>query len=230
MAYILNIESATNICSVCVSQDGQLLSIQETNANKHASEITLMIDKCLTDAGLKMTDLSAVAISNGPGSYTSLRVGASTAKGICYALNIPMIAIDTLQSLAMAAYLEVRYETALYCAMIDARRMEVYSATFKIEHENMVNIEPMSPLIVDEQTFKRFFDMGKRLVFSGNGVSKCQSVIGSDGTFFSNKVCSSLNMIPLSTAQFEMQNFVDVAYHTPLYLKAPNITKSKKII
>lgn len=230
MAYILNIESATSICSVCISQNGELVSIHETDANKHASEITLMIDKCLTEAGLKMTDFSAVAISNGPGSYTSLRVGASTAKGICYALNIPMIAVDTLQSLAMAAYLEVQDEAAYYCPMIDARRMEVYSAIYKMERGNMINIEPMSPLIVDEQTFKRFLDMGKRLVFSGNGVSKCQSVIGSQMAFFSDNICTSRNMIPLSTHQFEMGNFVDVAYHTPQYLKAPNITKAKKII
>ena len=230
MAYILNIESATSICSVCISQNGELISIHETEANKHASEITLMIDKCLVEVGLKVTDLSAVAISNGPGSYTSLRVGASTAKGICYALNIPMIAVDTLQSLAMASYLEVRDVAAFYCAMIDARRMEVYSAIYKMEDGNMINVEPMSPLIVDEQTFKRFLKMGKRLIFSGNGATKCQPLIGSDGTFFSDKVCSSLNMIPLSTAHFEMANFVDVAYHTPLYLKAPNITKSKKII
>ncbi len=229
MAYILNIESATSICSVCISQNGKLISIHETDANKHASEITLMIDKCLTEASLNMTDLSAVAISNGPGSYTSLRVGASTAKGICYALNIPMIAVDTLQSLAMASYLEVRDDDALYCAMIDARRMEVYSAIYKMEDGNMINVEPMLPLIVDGQTFKRFLDMGKRLIFSGNGASKCQTVIGLDGTFFSNKMCTSLNMLPLSTVQFEMKNFVDVAYHTPLYLKAPNITKSKKI-
>ena len=230
MDYILNIESATSICSVCISQNGELISIHETDANKHASEITLMIDKCLVEADLKMTDLSAVAISNGPGSYTSLRVGASTAKGICYALNIPMIADDTLQSLAMAAYLEVQDEVALYCPMIDARRMEVYAAIYKIKDGNMINVEPMSPLIVDEETFKRFFDEGKRLVFSGNGATKCQPVIGSDATFFSDKVCSSLNMIPLSTAQFEMGIFVDVAYHTPVYLKAPNITKAKKII
>ena len=229
MIYILNIESATSICSVCISQNGELLSIHETDANKHASEITLMIDKCLAEAGLKMTDLLAVAISNGPGSYTSLRVGASTAKGICYALNIPMIAVDTLQSLAMASYLEVQDVEAFYCPMIDARRMEVYSAIYKIENGNLINEEPISPLIVDEQTFKRYLDMGKRLIFSGSGVSKCQSVIGSDGTLFTNKVCSSRNMIPLSTTQFEMKNFVDVAYHTPVYLKAPNITKSKKI-
>ena len=229
MAYILNIESATSICSVCISQNGELLSIHETDTNKHASEITSMIDKCLTEAGLQMTYLSAVAISNGPGSYTSLRVGASTAKGICYALNIPLIAVDTLQSLAMAAYLEVQDEEAFYCAMIDARRMEVYTAIFKMEYGNMINVEPMSPVIVDEQTFERFLDIGKRLIFSGNGAGKCQSIIGSDGTFFSNKLCSSRNMIPLSTSQFEMKNFVDVAYHTPVYLKAPNITKSKKI-
>jgi tRNA threonylcarbamoyladenosine biosynthesis protein TsaB len=229
MIYILNIESATSICSVCISQNGKLISIHEADDNKHASEITLMIDKCLIDAGLKMTGISAVAISNGPGSYTSLRVGASTAKGICYALNIPMIAVDTLQSLAMASYLEVRDETAFYCPMIDARRMEVYSAIYKIEDGNMINVEPMSPIIVDEQTFKRFLDMGKRLVFSGNAVTKCRTVIVSPMAVFSDNICSSRNMIPLSTEQFEKRNFVDVAYHTPLYLKAPNITKAKKI-
>lgn len=230
MSHILNIESATSICSVCISQNGNMLSLRETHSNKHATEITRLIDECLKDIHLKISQLSAVAISHGPGSYTSLRVGASTAKGICYALNIPMIAVDTLQSLAMAAYLKYSDKEAFYCPMIDARRMEVYTALFKIEHGNLIKLEPTSPLILTEKSFNNLLDNGSRLIYSGNGVEKSKSVINSHMAILSDIECSSENMIPLSTIQFNNADFVDIAYYTPEYLKPPNITNSRKII
>ena len=101
MAFILNIETATDVCSICVSREGEILSVREIMGNNHVSQITLLIEACLKDANLGMRDLAAVAISDGPGSYTSLRIGAATAKGICYAMDIPLIAVDTLESLAL---------------------------------------------------------------------------------------------------------------------------------
>jgi tRNA threonylcarbamoyladenosine biosynthesis protein TsaB len=230
MAYILNIESSTNICSVCISRDGEMLSIREASTNSHASQMTVFIEQCLAESNIKITDLSAVAISNGPGSYTSLRVGISTAKGICYGLGIPLIAVDTLTSMAMAAYEIVKDDTAIYCPMIDARRMEVYHSLFEIEDGEVKIIEPMSPLIVDEQSFKRYYEVGKRLVFSGNGSLKCAAVLPLETSIFVDENCSSKNMIKYGTANFDIKNFVDIAYHTPQYLKAPNITTPKNVI
>ncbi len=227
MAFILNIESSTNICSVCISNDEQMLSIEETAANEHASAITLLIEQCLKGAALKITNLKAVAISNGPGSYTSLRVGGSTAKGICYALDIPLIAVDTLESLALASYHKVKDDTAYYCPMIDARRMEVYAAIFKIDKGKMILQEPATPLIIEPETFKRFTDTGKRLILSGNGASKCDSILTSHLIINSSILCSAQNIIPLSIANFNMGQFVNAAYHVPQYLKPPNITTAK---
>ncbi len=230
MAYILNIESSTNICSVCISKDGEILSIREASTNSHASQMTVFIEQCLADLSIKITALSAVAISNGPGSYTSLRVGISTAKGICYGLGIPLVAVDTLTTMALAAYELVKDEAAIYCPMIDARRMEVYHSLFEIDGGVVKTIEPMSPLVVDEQSFKRYYDAGKRLVFSGNGSLKCSAILPLEGSIFVDENVSSKNMIKLSTTKFEIKEFVDIAYHTPEYLKAPNITTPKNVI
>lgn len=230
MAYILNIESSTNICSVCISHDTELLAIREASSNNHASQITVFIDECLKHANINITDLEAVSISNGPGSYTSLRVGISTAKGICYGLGIPLIAIDTLTSLAAAAYNELKNNEYIYCPMIDARRMEVYYSTFEMKGTELQVLEPMSPLVIDEQSFKRYYEAGKRLVFTGNGASKCAKILPQNASIFLSQECSSKYLIPFSIANFKIKNFVDIAYHTPQYLKAPNITIPKNVI
>jgi tRNA threonylcarbamoyladenosine biosynthesis protein TsaB len=236
MPYILNIESATDICSIAISQDDRVLALRETKGN-HASQMTLMIESCLAEAQLQMRDLSAVAVSNGPGSYTSLRVGASVAKGICYALDIPMIAVDTLETLALAAFKAVKDLDALYCPMIDARRMEVYTAIYdpskllKFPKEEVVSlIEPMKSLIIEEGSFDHFFNQNKRIVFCGNGAEKCQSVLQNERFIFFQNICSSVNMIPFSKTYYTKEQFVDIAYYTPQYLKAPNITQAKKIL
>ncbi|NJN34911.1 MAG: tRNA (adenosine(37)-N6)-threonylcarbamoyltransferase complex dimerization subunit type 1 TsaB [Saprospiraceae bacterium] len=161
MALILNIESATNICSVSIARAGVVQAIFETNTNNHASEITLLIEQCIAATGVALNELDAIAVSHGPGSYTSLRVGASTAKGICYALNKPLIAVDTLHALAHGAYLEFGDKTTLYCPMIDARRMEVYTAIYApILGENTEGVvlkEKLNNLIVEDNSFERYF-------------------------------------------------------------------------
>jgi tRNA threonylcarbamoyladenosine biosynthesis protein TsaB len=235
MSYILNIETATDICSIAVSCEGKMLSLVEEANNNHASRITLMIEEALQEAKISIKDLAAVAMSNGPGSYTSLRVGTSTAKGICYALDIPLIAIDTLTALAYSAFNDMKETDMLYCPMIDARRMEVYSIIFEKKGKNVENtegppltiIEPLNNVIIDENAFQNYFEQGKKIVLTGNGAAKCKAVINSTNILHVDKLCSAAYLIPLSTDAFLKKSFVDVAYHTPQYLKSPNITTPK---
>jgi tRNA threonylcarbamoyladenosine biosynthesis protein TsaB len=229
MSYILNIDTATDICSIAVSQAGKMLSLVEEANNNHASRITLMIEEALTLAAINIKELSAVAISNGPGSYTSLRVGTSTAKGICYALDIPLIAVDTLTALAYSVFQVMDVADALYCPMIDARRMEVYMMIFKknTERANLEIIESLNNVIIDENTFQKYFEQGKKIILTGNGTAKCKAVINNVNILHVDNLCSAAYLIPLSTEAFLKKAFVDVAYHTPQYLKSPNITTPK---
>lgn len=230
MSLILNIESATDICSINISRDGEIVAEREIVGNSHAEKMTLLIQECLEIGQIKMRDLDAVAISNGPGSYTSLRIGASTAKGICYALDIPLIAVDTLESLAMAAYVEVGDDAALYCPMIDARRMEVYAALYEYsaEHNALKNVEPMNPKIIDADSYSEYFEKYKKIIFCGNGAFKCKEILLKSNAFFLPIVNSARYLSYISCRAFVDREFMDIAYHTPQYLKAPNITVSKK--
>ncbi len=230
MSLILNIESATDICSIAISRDNEILALREIVGNSHAEQMTLLINECLDIAGLKINDLEAVAISNGPGSYTSLRIGASTAKGVCYALDLPLIAIDTLESLALAAFNEAKDEDALYCPMIDARRMEVYTTLYKYSKDTggLEEIEPMHPKIIDEDSFSEYLEKNQKIIFCGNGAPKCQETLQQPYTLFLPIISSARYLILISYKKNLIQEFVDVAYHTPQYLKAPNITKPKQ--
>jgi len=224
MPLILNIETATEVCSVCISKGKEIVSLSETTENHaHARMITLLIQQCLEMANMTMPDLEAVAVSQGPGSYTGLRVGSSAAKGICYALDKPLIAIDTLQSLALATSLKEK-QNALYCPMIDARRMEVYCAFYN--KENMLVTKTHSQ-VIDEGTYENYFASEKKIIFSGNGAAKCKTVIKSPFASFSPIVCSSMHLAPLSLKTFLERAFSDPAYFTPNYHKAPNITIPK---
>ncbi len=227
MALILNIETATDICSVCIAKGTEVLSIQEsTDAYSHSAALTLFIEACRKNAGIELKDLDAIAISAGPGSYTALRVGASVAKGICYALDKPMIAINTLQSLAFAAK-QVQSKGAYYIPMIDARRMEVYAEIYDAE---LNLIEETNNVILDEKSFDAYFEKGGPIVFSGNGVPKSKDLFESKAALFCDLVCSAHNLVPLSLDAFQKQSFVDIAYYSPMYFKAPNITVPKKIL
>ena len=227
MAIILNIETSTEICSVCISENGQLLAFSESHEGyNHASNLTIFIQKCLKDASLDMEALDAVALSQGPGSYTGLRIGVSVAKGICYALNKPLIVVDTLQALALAS-LKKNDKEILYCPMIDARRMEVYTAIY--DSNNKI-VDHLQAKIIDADAFQNYFDEGKKILFSGNGAEKCKPIIVSNNALFSSIKCSSKHLIPISEQQFKNKKFEDIAYYEPLYLKAPNITLPKKIL
>jgi len=228
MPLILNIETATDICSIALAEGKELLAMEESaETYKHASNITILLDRCMKKAGKKLADLDALALSSGPGSYTALRVGASTAKGICYALDIPLIAVDTLQSLALASLGQAPGEESLLCPMIDARRMEVYTALF---NTGLKKIKPLQALIVEKNSFDAFFEKGISLVFSGNGAPKCKAVLRDERAVFSPQICSARHLIPLSAEAFSHKRFVDAAHYSPNYFKAPNITRPKKIL
>lgn len=228
MAKILIIETTTEICSVCISEDGNLLSIAESfEGYNHASNLTIFIQNCLDESNLQMNDLDAVAFSQGPGSYTGLRIGVSVAKGICYALNKPMIAVDPLAGMAEICAADEGLKDALYCPMIDARRMEVYTAIF--DSENKI-VDHLQALIVNENSFQSYFEKGKTIVFCGNGSEKCQPIIDSSQAQFNSIQCSSKHLISQAESKFKNQTFEDIAYFSPLYFKAPNITLPKRIL
>jgi len=226
MANILLIETATEICSIGISDKYNILAnISAENEYSHSESITLLIKDCLKQANLTFSDLDAVAISKGPGSYTALRVGTSTAKGICYAMNIPLIAVDTLTSLAFAASQLSNAENMLFCPMIDARRMEIYAALFD---QNLNCVSSQKSMIIDENSLQDYFEKQQNIIFVGNGAEKCKAVLSSSFAKFETIVCDAKHLAPLAQKAFEEQNFEDTAYYVPTYGKAPNITQPKK--
>ncbi len=225
MALLLCIETATEVCSVAISKDKALLAIREIkDAFAHSAQLTLLIKDCVASANVRLADLEAIAVSSGPGSYTALRVGIATAKGLCYALDIPLIEVNTLQSLALATAKQVKAVDALYCPMIDARRMEVYTALFDASGKSLM---AMQPLVVEDKSFEEYFNRGQRIVFTGNGATKCQSVLRSPFAQFEPVICSAAHLIDLAFGNFQRRRFVDVAYFEPFYGKLPNITTPK---
>ncbi len=220
MALILHIETSTETCSVALSEDKQLLNVVEkTEKNIHASELTLFIQQLMRAAKRELTDLDAVSVSMGPGSYTGLRIGVSTAKGLCYALDIPLIGVNTLAAMAygfMDKYFAVRNHT-LFCPMIDARRMEVYTAVFDSER-NLV--KGTQALIVDQGSFKDLLDTHV-VYFFGNGAAKCEGILGShlNARILDTHVNSASDLLVLAHDKYERKEFEDIAYFEPYYLK-----------
>ena len=228
MPYILHIETATECCSVALSRGNEVLAIEENaNSQTHAATLTLMIERVMHACDLSLSEINAVSVSKGPGSYTALRIGISTAKGICFALQKPLIAVDTLQSLALAAAQVMPLEDAIYCPMIDARRMEVYSALYNFKNNILKSNES---IIIDNHSFTDYLKKDIKIIFTGNGAPKCVSVLENECAIFVETRCSARHLVPLALQSFENQHFEDVAYFTPEYLKEPNITTSKKNI
>lgn len=218
MALILNIETATTMCSVSLAKDGKLLAVKELNGDySHAENLTLFIEDVVKQANIKLADIDAVAVSKGPGSYTGLRIGVSTAKGLCYSLNKPLIAINTLTSLASGISATVDRQKSLLCPMIDARRMEVYCAVYDIS----INcIKETAAEIIDEHSFAHLLEKNQ-VIFFGDGASKCKTVLShnKNAIFVDDVVPSAKNMITLSEQAFQNKQFEDVAYFEPFYLK-----------
>ncbi len=218
MALILQLETSTSSCSVALAEAGATIALKELNErNAHAGNLTLFIEEVLKQAGKRMSDLDAIAVSMGPGSYTGLRIGVSTAKGLCYALDKPLITVGTL--LSMAAGLRKRFiqEGLLFCPMIDARRMEVYTAIYDAD---LSVIKPVEAKIIDESSFAELL-AERRIVFFGDGAEKCQQVLSGspNAVFESGFLNSSADMSELAYAKFVAGQFEDVAYFEPYYLK-----------
>ncbi len=228
MSYLLHIETATEVCSVCISEEDRLLAIEELkDHNAHAAQITRLIEACCRGAGIGLAALGAVSVSSGPGSYTSLRVGTSAAKGICFAFDIPLISVDTLQALAVAASAKAPKGVQYFCPMIDARRMEVYASIFD---KVLNNIQNTHNLIVEKSSFSALFPEGGMVAFCGNGAEKCKAVIRHPKALFLDVVCSSRHLPALAWVAYQRQDFVDTASYAPHYYKEPNITRPKNIL
>ncbi len=223
MALLLNIETATDVCSVALGKDGKLLSEKiNTSKQNHAKLLTILIEEIFNESKTKLSEIDGVAISQGPGSYTGLRIGTSVAKGICYALNIPLLTINTLAILTNQPNLP---NADLYCPMIDARRMEVYCQLFDKQLNPKSEIEAK---ILDQSSFSSLL-LENKILFLGNGSNKFEAICTNPNAhFIDNKVPLATNMISLAENAFSNQLFADVAYFTPFYLKKYQVTTSKK--
>lgn len=223
---ILNIETGTEVCSVALARGTQVLALAESSESMaHGKLLSLFIEKVLAESGVGMADIDAVAVGEGPGSYTGLRIGVSTAKGICYGLGKPLIAVSSLQALAASA-LRRKPDVDLLCAMIDARRMEVYTGVFD---KHLSLIAPVTAEVVHEQSFADLLAT-HRIAFFGNGAEKCKSVLTSPNASFIDVKESAAGMVGLSLAKYRSQSFVDAAYFEPFYLKDFVVTTAKKKI
>lgn len=222
MPYILNIETATKNCSVALAKDGKTILCKEIaeEGYSHAERLHVFIDEIIKEVGITFQELSAIAVSQGPGSYTGLRIGVSAAKGLCFALDIPLIAVDTLQVLASQA----KVSNGLIIPMLDARRMEVYSAIFTSNFEN--NRAVQAEIITDNS----FEDLQETLYFVGDCAEKCKPVLNKENHIFLGdiKYPSAKEMSFLSFEKYQKNDFVDVAYFEPYYLKDFMMTVSKK--
>lgn len=217
-AILLHIETATSVCGAAVSVNGETVAFAEIDQqNVHAERLTLLIGEALRDAGFTYQNLAGVSVSSGPGSYTGLRIGTSTAKGLCFALDVPLIAVPTLD--AMAAGMQQRPEAQnadLLCPMLDARRMEVYAAVYR-QNEKLENEHPE---IIRENSFASWLAEG-RVLFFGTGAAKSAPVLGvhPGAVFKTDFLCSARDQSALAYAKFRARDFADLAYFEPFYLK-----------
>lgn len=213
MSLILNIDTALDTASVCLAKDEEIMALAiNENQKNQAGWLHLVIDEMLKKNSLKPNQLDAVAVSIGPGSYTGLRVGLATAKGLCYALHIPLIAVSTLKMIAFAAAEEA---SSLICPMIDARRMEVYVAVYD---KGLQEKKPAHPLIIDENSFAGLLS-SFAILFCGNGSKKLQPLISNTNACFSDSISNASHLAALSQNCFLKKEFADLAYTEPLYIK-----------
>lgn len=228
---ILCLETSTAVCSVALVEGGKTIVLRESlDGQNHAEKITVFIDEVMKEANVSYHDIDAVAVSKGPGSYTGLRIGVSTAKGLCYAMEKPLIAIDTLQAMAHGLSLSLSPDNALLCPMIDARRMEVYTAFFD---KTLERVSDTAALVIDEDSFK---EMKKEhhLYLFGDGADKLQTLFGADErvTVVEKFHCSASYMAELADKALKDRDFVDTAYFEPFYLKdfVPAMPKVKGLM
>ena len=245
---ILCLETSTAVCSVALVEDGKVIALRESlDGQNHAEKITIFIDEVMKEANVSYRDLDAVATSMGPGSYTGLRIGVSTAKGLCYAMEKPLIAVDTLAAMAygfkdykttrlqdykevaetQSSEFKVQSSESILCPMIDARRMEVYSAFF---NDKMERVSETNAIIIDENSFMDV-KQNNHLYLFGDGADKLASLFENDEniTVVEKFHCSAAYMAELADKAFKNNDFVDTAYFEPFYLKnfVPGMPKVK---
>ena len=233
MERLILIETSTALCSAALAEDGLITSYRESSAPKaHASLTAVFIQEMLAEKGLTIADCDAICVSMGPGSYTGLRVGVSTAKGLCFGSGKPLIAVGTLDTLVAQATTvipnEVEESTLQYIVpMIDARRMEVYSAIFEKTDAVYSQVTETEPVIVDETSFADILEKGK-VLFIGDGAGKCADVIKHPNAHFCQCWPNAAAMLKPATKSYKERQFEDVAYFEPFYLKEFVATVSKK--
>lgn len=222
MTYILNIETATRNCSVSLALNGKTVAVKEIAEAgfSHAEKLHVFFEEILKENELAFKDLSAVAVSQGPGSYTGLRIGVSAAKGLCYSLNIPLIAIDTLETLSR----KIIIDNGVIIPMIDARRMECYTAIFDAHYNKIREIKAE---IITENSFD---DISETMHFVGDGAMKCEEILSGTKFVYHNQIQfpSANQMSGLSFEKHKKSDYVDVAYFEPFYLKDFMMTVSSK--
>ena len=231
MSLILCIETGTDICSVGVARDGELVSLRESDEGRdHAKKVGVFVDELLRETGISPDELDAVAVGMGPGSYTGLRIGVSFAKGLCYGLGIPLVAVGSLDAMAAVAIedydagiLDVdNWENAVLCPMVDARRMEVYTRLFDAKGNALSDV---TAEVVTEQTFADV-RRERQLVMFGNGAAKCREVLH-DATYI-NITPSARGLARLAEQRLSAGQTEDIAYFEPFYLKDFIVIPSKK--
>jgi tRNA threonylcarbamoyladenosine biosynthesis protein TsaB len=222
MKYILNIETSTTNCSVALAKDGKTVCMKEDNSLKysHAERLHVYIDEVLKKANIQKSELVAVAVSKGPGSYTGLRIGVSAAKGLCFALDIPLISVPTLEALAY----KIQIKNGCIVAMLDARRMEVYASTFDSKYNC---IDPTDAKILEENSYSDILQ-NQPVHFVGNGVEKTKTLIQHPNAYFDSQLPSAEQMCRLSFNKFQAHEFENLAYFEPFYLKDFIAIPSKK--
>lgn len=223
MALILYIETATTICAVALSQDGKTIAEKHSSEPRaHAHLLTILIDELLAEEGFAFEHLDAICVSKGPGSYTGLRIGVAVAKGLCYAIDKPLIAVNTLYSMATCMKDQIQQMSGsdkadiLFCPMIDARRMEVYTAVYD---EQLQEISATKALIMDSASFMEYHD--KKLIFFGDGSAKLKELIHPSvkAIFIDEFNFNASGMVTAANNRYASQQFEDIAYFEPYYLK-----------
>jgi len=212
--YILHLETATKVCSVALSNNGNMVSCKETMAEGfiHSESLTVFIEDVMAEANVSLSVLSAISVSSGPGSYTGLRIGLSTAKGLCFALKIPLISVETL--LALKELVPIGPESII--PMLDARRMEVYAQVFASDGTVLQSLDAIE---LDETSFSEF----EPFIVCGDGAAKCKEMWGNRNIIWNDQLlCSAKGQVSIAYEKFQEKEFENLAYFTPIYLKDAN--------
>lgn len=217
MVRLLSLETSTQVCSVAIHQQGELVVFRELHEPRSAaSQLAVMIDEVMNESGTPPSTLGGVIIAAGPGSYTGLRIGVATAKGICFALNLPLIAVNTLDLVAQQGKERISNNTALLCPMLDARRMEVYC---KLVDYNLNEVEPTQAKIIDATSFAEYLEKNQ-VCFIGEGATKCREIIShANANFFDDIIPNASHLGEMGYRKWRQQDFVNTAAFEPFYLK-----------